>query len=117
MYMLVIQRVENLYKEVSKKLNRVRKCINMPRVELIKREESIYVLVEGNPLAKALLYSCYLLAKRRGLRTDLYKLERIGVESFEDRVKGRGERWVEGALTHWDLLMLGLELEKYMKTM
>ena len=89
----------------------------MPRIELIKHGESIYVLVEDNPLAKALLYSCYLLAKRRGLRIDLYKLERIGVESFEGRVKGRGERWVERALTYWDLLMLGLEPEKYMKTM
>jgi len=37
MYMLVIQRGENLYKEVSKKLNRARECINMPRIELIKR--------------------------------------------------------------------------------
>ena len=95
MYMLVIQRDENLYKEVSKKLNRVREYINMPRIELIKRGESIYILAEDNPLAKAFLYSCYLLARRRGLRTDLYRLERIDVESFEDRVKrggGNGSR-------------------------
>jgi hypothetical protein len=50
-----------LYKDVSKKLNRAREYINLPRIELIKRDH-IYILAEGYPLAKAFLYSCYLLA-------------------------------------------------------
>jgi hypothetical protein len=114
--MLVIQRDDNLYKEINKKLNRSKEYINLPKIELIKRSH-IYILAEDHPIAKAFLYSCYLLAKRRGLRIDLYKLERIDIENFESRVKYRGERWVEGGLTYWDLAMLGLNPEKYLKNL
>jgi len=89
--LLRIEENENLYKKISKKLNRAKKYLNLPSIELIKRNY-IYILAEDHPLAKAFLYNCYLLAKRRGLSTDLYKLEKIDVESFEDRVKRRGER-------------------------
>jgi hypothetical protein len=117
MYLLAIQRDENLYKEVNKKLNRAREYLNLPRIELIKRGESVYILAEDNPLAKALLYSCYPLAKRRSLSIELYRLERVDVEGFEDRVKRRGGRQAEGGLTYWDLAALGLNPEKYMRTM
>jgi hypothetical protein len=116
MYLLAIERDENLYKEVCKKLNRAREYINLPRIELIKRDH-IYILAEDHPLAKAFLYSCYLLAKHRSLSVEPYRLERVDIEGFEDRVKRRGGRWAEGGLTYWNLVTLGLNPEKYMRTM
>ncbi len=93
------------YEKVRSKLQRVRERYPI-HVDIIQRQETIYLMSLDDGFSVAFLYSAYLKARERGLRASLMYARYIDEGFIPEEVKRLAEKWLTKKLSRKEVELL-----------